>query len=358
MNKYNLLYIERIRRIYFLIALILTALIAGCITIPSQEFVIYQNNFNNAKSLIQEIILGAKVAAEAVAQHPDNPNGLNVRQKNLNERNAALDARLAAVELIDEYNVALVSLASGADPSAVKGNLNNIVDGLGAFDTSAITNITATITPLVGVISQAVSIIDDLIKQEKFKEAVEKAQKPIVSIIKILIDDADSIHEIEAQLISLRQDVEFDRLTALKKRFLQLANIYKATKEVTKLVSEFNELTRSLKIQDELLVKDLQVEHTPGKKASVPKLAELETMHTLVEQMHDHVEKINAFTDQVLAHKTVIEEYKKVLRATSNAFLKLNTAVRTNQQAGTSKFLANMLTLRKAVMEYQEAKQQ
>jgi len=356
MYKNNLCYVERAHRSYLLTITLLTAFIAACTTIPTQELTTYQNNFSIAKTSVQEMILAAKIAAENVAQHPDNPDGLHVRQKKLGERNTALDARLAAVELIDEYNAALVSLASGVDPAAIEGNLNNIVEGLGAFDAAAFTDIVESVTPLVGAISQAISVIDDLVKQEKFKEAVSAAQEPVIGIITILIDDAGSIHEIEAQLIGFRQEEEYLQLTALRKRLLKSINTYKATDELTKLVKRSNELIKTLKSQDQSLIQDLQVKPTPGQRS--PGLADIETVHTLVDQIGERIKNFNAFNDQILAHETLTEEYRNVLRATSSAFIKLNTAVRTNQRTGTVKFMESMLNLRKAALEYQEAKLQ
>jgi hypothetical protein len=92
--------------------ILLICVLAACVSIPTSEFNGYLNSFNSAKSSAQDFILQAKVAAETVANSSDNRRP-NERVEKLNERRGALDARLAALDLISDFNNILVSLASG-----------------------------------------------------------------------------------------------------------------------------------------------------------------------------------------------------------------------------------------------------
>ena len=328
--------------------------LSACATIPQQEFDVYRSNFNTAKASAQDIILRAKVAAETVAKSPHNPVGPNVRQKKLTERTAALDARLQALELIAEFNEVLVSLTSGARPAAVRGSLEALRDSLSSFGISRIRMLAEKATPLFGVISHAVAVIDDLIRQNKFKEAVDAAQEPIIGIIEILQKDADQIHEIEVQLIMLEQDEVYIQITKLKKRLKSLVDTYKKSNELDKLISEYNNLILQLEKEDQDK-KTLKIEHNPRATAFINPV-EVETMRSLVDQVAQNVKIYKKLGEQVNAHQTVINEYKNLLTGTRDAFINLNTAVRSNYRTATVAYVIYALNLRKAILEYQEAK--
>jgi hypothetical protein len=348
-------------RFYHLLAIaaLLCAVIMlhRCATIPHKEFETYRSNFASAKSAAQDVILTAKIAAEMVAKSSDNPDGPNVRQEKLTDRITALDARLQALELISEYNEVLVDLASGTDPDAVVGNLTTLSNGLNSFGVLGLTKLVEEASPLFGVVSQTVAVIDDLIKKKKFKEAANAAQVPIIAIIEILKEDANSIHEIQAELMFLKQDEEYNAIVSLKKRFNNLANAYLPSDDLDKLIGSFNTVITELKA-DEAIITALNITHTPATGGEVvhATTADLETMKNLVDQIEVRISAYNNYEDQVLAHQTLINEYKNVLTATANSFISLNTAVLSNQRAATMAFLSNALALRKAIIEYQEVK--
>lgn len=349
-------------RFYDLLAiatlLCVVIILCGCATIPHKEFETYRSNFASAKSAAQDVILSAKIAAEIVAKSGDNRDGPNVRQEKLTDRITALDARLQALELISQYNEVLVDLASGTDPEAVVGNLTTLSSGLSSFGVSGLTKLVEEATPLFGVVSQTVAVIDDLIKKKKFKEAANAAQTPIIAIIEILQEDANSIHEIQEQLILLRQDKEYSAIVSLKKRLNNLANAYPQSDALNELIDSFNRRVITDLKDDQAIIDDLNITHTPatGGAAAPANTADLETMKTLVDQIEVGISAHNNYEDQVSAHHRLINEYKKVLTATANSFISLNTAVLSNQRAATTAFLANALNLRKAIIEYQEVK--
>src|ERR1039457_1824481 len=104
----------RIKAVRIFGTLALLAMLVSCAGVPKQELDSYVSSFNTAKTTTQDIILKAKNSAEKAN------DGSNGGKQQLAQRTKALDARLAAVDLIDKYNSILVKLASGSDPAAVK----------------------------------------------------------------------------------------------------------------------------------------------------------------------------------------------------------------------------------------------
>jgi hypothetical protein len=262
---------------------------------------------------------------------------------------------LKALELIAQYNGVLVSLASGTNPAAIETELTALGNSLSSFEFSSLTKLVEKASPIFGVVSQAVAMIDDLIKKEKFKEAVTAAQKPILGILRILREDSVNIRDIEEQLIKLEQDVEYHQITSLVKRLRSMANKYTQSNELDRLLSQHNESIEQLKEDDRDIINALKITHKPtGNPANA---IEFETMKILVDQIAERTSSYNTFADQVEALHTLMEEYNDILTATQSSFVILNTGVHEAQQAATTAFLADALNLRKAIIEYREAKQ-
>lgn len=335
--------------------LALVVMLASCTQIPQGEFETYRNNFNTARTASEEILLTMKVRAEHIAQHPDNTDGPNVRQEKLKERIEALDARLKAWELIAQYNDVLVRLASGTDPAAIENDLTSLGNNLSTFGISSLTKLVEDVSPVFGIISQAVTMIDDFIKKEKFKDAVTAAQKPILGILDILREDSDDIKEIEEQLIRLKQDDEYFELTSLIVRLRSIANTYKQSKELDDLLSQYNQNIEQLKKRS--VINTLKISHTPADNPADANSIDFETMKILMDQIGERISSYNAFEDQVEALNDVMEEYNVLLTATQSSFVILNTGVHEAQRVATIAFLADTLNLRKAIIEYREAKQ-
>jgi hypothetical protein len=338
-------------------------MLTSCTQIPQGVFETYRNNFNTARNASEEILLTMKVRAEHIAQHPDNPDGPNVRKQKLKERIEALDARLKAWELIAQYNDVLVRLASGTDPAAIENDLTSLGNNLNTFGISSLTKLVEDVSPVFSIISQAAAMIDDFIKKEKFKEAVTAAQEPILGILNILREDSDDISLIEEQLIMLKQDEEYNELVRLVKRLRLMANTYAQSEELDDLLSQHNESIKQL--NDESIIETLKISHTPAGStananaddANVANANDIETMKILVDQIGERISSFNAFADQVENLNAVMKEYNILLTATQSSFVILNTGVHEAQRVATITFLADTLNLRKAIIEYREAKQ-
>ncbi len=309
----------------------------------------YRSNFNTARTASEEILITMKVRANQVAEHPDNPDGPNVRRQKLEERIAALDARLRAWELIAQYNDVLVSLASGTDPAAIENDLTSLANNLSTFGISSLTKLVEGASPVFGVISEAAAMIDDFIKKEKFKEAVTAAQKPILGIIDILREDSDDIIVIEEQLIMLKQDNEYMELARFVRRLRSMVNAYAQSEELDKLISQYNESIEQLKEDDRDIINELKISHRPFDNLADANAIDFETMKILVDQIDERISSYNALSDQVEALNALMKEYNELITATQNSFISFNTAAR-------NAFLSDVLNLRKALIKYRETK--
>ncbi len=136
----------------YLIVLPFLMLLTACSGVPKQEFSNYVTNFNSAKSTTQDIILGVWVTEES------KYDGSHEQQAKLEQKLKALNARLAALELISKYNDIQVRLASGTDPAAVQNNLVNLSEGLSSFGSNSLSSLVKSAAPYGQLIASAETI--------------------------------------------------------------------------------------------------------------------------------------------------------------------------------------------------------
>ena len=333
-------------------ALVLVILmVSGCASIPTSEFNGYLSSFNVAKTSSQDLLLNAKLAAEFIANAPNNPDRPTDRVNKLGERRAALDARLAALELISDYNSALCSLASGADPKSVQGQIEGLRDGLSSFGFTKLTALVGKASPYTALIAEAVSLIDDLIKKQKFKQAIQAGEKPILGILEILQEDADSIHEIQSQLILLKRDIEETKLAKLRPRIAHLLNGYQSSVDLDRAVARYNDVVA--KLGDSPLA-SIKLSNPSGQTSATP--GELVVVQTLVDEASNAVEGYNQHNDEVAAHQKVVTEYKKMLATLGSSFKTIGAAIKSNQRAAIVGFVQQALQFRQSILELQHAK--
>lgn len=325
----------------------------GCVPIPKADFDAYLTNFTVAKTAAEDIILSAKVAAQAAAQDPAADASIEARLETLDKRQKAFDARLTALEVIAQYNQVLVKLAAGEDPATVKPGIENLAKDLGSFGITQLSNlISGSGVPYVGMVTQAVAQIDDLIKKHKFVDAVEAAQKPVVAILGILRKDADDIGTILTNRLEMKRDPWFDQITELGIRFEALAKRFKKTKAIDELFAKHAEVRKQLKRRESVRV----LVHAPDPDAKEADIEGPELMKVLIDQVKVGTAAYNETAGQIEAQKKVIEEYKNVLAATEVAFIGLNNRLHSNQRTATVAFLGQALKLRQAYLELKEAR--
>jgi hypothetical protein len=330
-----------------LFALLICSYLISCSSIPKQELGAYSENFTLAKTTTQDIILLVKIIAES-----ETPVG-HESEVLLEEKINSLNARIEALELISIYNDILVSLASGTDPSAVYGSFTRLSTGLTSFGSSKINSLVESVLPYGELFSQAVSLIDNAIKAEKFKEAVDAAHKPILGIIDILIDDADDLFEIQYQTVSRNLDIERDKIIEARFDFQELVNSFKASEDVEQLLFEFNGVMQLMNTSSNELPEPV-VSSSEGNTEVTT--TDLNIMKLSIDELFTSVQNYNSTVDQLKAMDEVKEQYKIILQTTSESFENLHLAIQQDQYLLPIDITIEVLNLRKAYLKLQEAK--
>ncbi len=323
-------------------------LLTACSGVPKQEFSNYVTNFNSAKSTTRDIILGVWVTEES------KYDGSHKQQEKLEQKLKALNARLEALELIGKYNNILVGLASGTDPAAVQSNLMNLSDGLSSFGLKSLSSLVTSAAPYGELIASAVSLIDNAIKANEFKNAVQAAHRPIMGIIDILQQDADDLFEIQIQYISDILDPEQDQINHLRFDYQDFVNTLDSSEDVNTEIDSYNENLLNMNVKSNEMPDTII--HLPNSSHAAD-LSDYSILKLLSNQNTEHINKYNNIIDQINAIITVKVEYKKVLNSTAQAFNNLNFAVQHEQYVLQTDFVIDVLDLRKAYLKLQEAKQ-
>lgn len=323
-------------------------LLTACSGVPKQEFSNYITNFNSAKSTTRDIILGVWVTEES------KYDGSHGQQAKLEQKLKALDARLAALELIGKYNNILVGLASGTHPAAVQSNLMNLSDGLSSFGSTSLSSFVMSAAPYAELIASAVSLIDNAIKANEFRNAVQAAHKPILGIIEILQQDADDLFEIQIQNIGEFLDPERDQIINLRFDYKGFVNTLDASKDVSSEIDSYNKILVMMNVKPDK-IPDLII-HLPD-SSHTANASDLSILKLLSNQTIEHINKYNNIIEQINAIYAVKVEYKNVLKSTAQAFNNLNFAVQHKQYVLQTDFAVDVLDLRKAYLKLQEAKQ-
>lgn len=329
------------------LVLLLFLVLTSCSSIPKQEFGNYLDNFNYVNKTTQEIILVMKIVAESEGQRSRED------EQRLEEKLTALDARLAALNLIDKYNDVLVELASGTDPESVKGSLQSISNGLSYFGVNSLPSLLSNVAPYGEILSQAVALIDNAIKENKFKEAVDAAQKPIQGIIDILKQDADDLFEIQVQILDDKQDLYRDRIIDLRFDFQNFVNTLQNDNNVNNSIKNFNEVIGTIKTSKDKLPDPIN--YSPS-NARLPNSNDYNMLRVISTQVNDNIMEFKKIAAQIEAVEEVKTSYKEALTATSDAFKNLNFAIQNNQLVIPIDFAMYALNLSKAYLKLQEAK--
>jgi hypothetical protein len=322
-------------------------LLTACSGVPKQELSNYVTNFNSAKSTTQDIILGVWVTEES------KYDGSHEQQVKLEQKLKALKARLTALELIGKYNDILVRLASGTDPAAVQNNLMNLSDGLSSFGSNSLSSFVKSAAPYGELIASAVSLIDNAIKANEFRNAVQAAYKPIIGIIEILQQDADDLFEIQIQNISEILDPERDQIINLRFDYKDFVNTLDASEDVNSEIDSYNKTLLMMNVRPDKMPD--QITHSPDSSHSAD-ASDYSILKLLRDQTIEHINRYNKIIEQINAINAVKVEYKKVLKSTSQAFNNLSFAVQHEQYVLQTDFVIDVLNLRKAYLKLQEAK--
>ena len=247
-----------------------------------------------------------------------------------------------------------MGLASGTDPTAVQSNLMNLSDGLSSFGSNSLSSLVTSAAPFGELIVSAVSLIDNAIKANEFRNAVQAAYKPIMGIIEILEQDADDLFEIQIQNISEILDPERDQIVNLRFDYQDFVNTLDTSEDVIIEIESYNKNLLMMNVKPDK--RPDPIDHLPDNSHTAD-ASDYSVLKLLSNQTKEHINRYNNIIEQINAVYDVKIEYKKVLNSTSQAFNNLNFAVQHQQYVLQTDFVIDVLDLRKAYLKLQEAKQ-
>lgn len=324
-------------------------ILAGCV-VPKFALRNYTENFGEVKTTDEQMYLRADVIAENIAERPETEGTTAEKLKSLVTRKEALGVRLAALDLIDQYNHTLTALANGTDAKALQDDLTSLSNGLASFNSMSLIKLIGNTSPYLGIIAQGITAVDNAIQKKKFLKAVTEAQKPLLSILDILIEDVASLENVIVQEIKREQDPHREQVDSAAKRFFKAVKKLKPTDDLESSVARHNDVRRKMNRKEMRLI-----EHQPETIAENPTAADIEALNILTDQTELNVIAYNKMEQRIKAQTELFARYKEALQSTKKAFTDLASEIKTNRFSGVSEFIKQAAELRKAALRVKEA---
>lgn len=325
--------------------------LSGCASVHQGTLNSYTSSFSSVYAQAQDLYLRSEIVAEDIADRPETEGSVTSKLKDLEARKAALRARLGALDIIGRYNTVVSNLADGESPESLKGQMTQLQHGLTSFDVTPITKLVQSAVPFLGVLSQGVTLVEDAIKKNKLREAINQAHKPVSAILDILTEDAASLEDILIPELKRQQDPYRSQVDSLSRRVNARIKELKANAEIDVLLEKANTARRSMNRDG-----DKPIQHRPSATATDPTQSDLDTLVMLIGQLETSALEFNKFETQIRAQYALLNAYKNSLSATKRAFLALANDIEASRIVATHDFIKQTLELRKAVLQLQEAK--
>ncbi len=179
-------------------------LLCGCTTVPTAELGEYRAAFGEARTAGERFVIDYGVISERVdesigAATPADPAarfGFDVGAVERGEGAAdAVGVRLQAWEIVDRYNRALVALAEGRSEEEVRGALDGLVGSLKQFPIGGVAGLGSAVMPYIGLVQEALQIIDREMAARRFNSAVTLVGPKILGFVGLLKADASDFYE-------------------------------------------------------------------------------------------------------------------------------------------------------------------
>lgn len=324
--------------------------LAGCTSVPHKEFGAYQSSFDSVKAGAEDVYLRAGLLAEKKADRPDAGETGSGRRKELDARKEAISARLAALDLIDHYNRVLTGLAAGTSAVEMKGQVTGLSDELSSFNLTQVNRLLQKASPLFDVVTQGAALVEDAMKKARFREAILAAQKPLIGILDILIEDSADLEGIFIAELQLEQDPYRKQCDSAASRFSRRMKGFKRADVVEIALERHNQIRRQWARPK---VQMLSFQENGAAVEATP--ADLEALAALSDQAESNVIEYNKIQDKIVAQRAVFEQYRGALQATKRAFIALPSAVDATRLSATNSFIQQARELRKATLMLQEA---
>lgn len=331
-------------------------LLVSCQTIPTQEFDAYLAHFQTAKTATEDVILKARIRAKTIADDPRNRDITSVRAKQLKNRQAALQARLEALSVIDSYNRVLTGLASGRPPEDIASDMVSFSDGLSEFNVDGISDLVDAGSPYLGLISEAISLIDGYILAKQFGKVAAAGEKPVLGIVQVLVDDADNLVSIESQWIKLNYtDPHRKQINDIRKQIQRLALTIEANKGVDRVIVVTNAHLQRYRIDAAKKPPVIDNDVDPSQKPVAARASDIEVLKLLAARLGESVDEFNAGLDRIDAYEAMIVEYQGVLGSTSKSLVSLNRMIATGRPAAGVDLVTSVYRLRESYLALEEA---
>lgn len=325
--------------------------LAGCAGVPRAELGAYQNSFDGVTTAAEDLYLRAGLLAEKKADSKDSSASMAERRRELDARKSALAARLAALDLVERYNRMLTALASGTKPEDLKNQANALGDELSAFNLTEVNSLLARASPMLGVLAQGTALVEDAVKKKKFRQAVIEAQKPLLGILDVLIEDSKDLEELFVSELKLSQDVYRKQSDSAGSRF------HRRIKGLKQADSVMGAMARHNGIRQQWTRDNVQlISYKEPAAAAEPTAGDLEELASISDQAETSILEYNKLEERVLAQRAVFDQYRKALHSTKKAFAALPSAVEGTRAVATRNFVQQARELRKATLMLQEAR--
>lgn len=300
------------------------------------EFDVYLEQFEAVREEGADIYIRASGVAEELGG------------QKLGERKAAMNARLEALRIIDQYNRLLISMARGEDPKALKSGMKTIGGKLASYRPSAQSTFAfASAVPYVGVLVSGAGYVQEALAKRKFVKAVREAQKPIEAILDILILDAEPLETLLVQQVEKEQDSPRAGVDSLGGRFYRKLQALRATPDVVELVNAQNALRESAGFS--------KIPYQFAESSRAPKAADLEYLNLLKDQTALNLEAYKRCAERITAEQTLFKRYRAALSAAKGALAALNRDSEEEQAAATGKFNEEAMGVRQEAVKIREA---
>ncbi|HTT40965.1 MAG TPA: hypothetical protein VMH32_25185 [Burkholderiales bacterium] len=336
-------------------AVFLAALLgAGCTTVPQQEFKSYTEAFAEVKSTTEQLLVEydaarqaedaykqAKTAAEKAAEEakkgtkqapallPPFPPSVTLTLATESRRPPdPVGARRQALEVVADFNTALVSLAEGKKPEQVKSSIDSLTGGLSNVAKLAGTSLPI---PFAGEISTLLSTVitklDEARNRQQFVAALKEAEPIIRGILRLFAEDAQDIYQIRAGQATRAWTSHQDAVIKLVKQMRDIAKeCDRPTVDQAKKLDALEKEVRALLDRAGLKDNSEKLPTTDGAHQQFDELALSQLQQTLV-QAQGEADKYEAVIKAQTALLALVVSYGRMLAQTDATLIAVRKAL-------------------------------
>jgi len=327
---------------------------AGCTTVPQREFKSYTEAFAEVKSATEQLLVEygaaqqaedayrqAKAAAEKAAEEakkgtkqapallPPFPPAVTLTFATESRRSTDhVGARRQALEVVSDFNTALVTLAEGKNPEEVKSSIDSLSGGLSNVAKLAGSSLPI---PFAGEISTLLSTVitklDEANNRQQFVAALKEAEPIIRGILRLFAEDAQDIYQIRAGQATRAWTSHQDGVIKLVKQMRDIAKeCDRPTADQAKKLDALEKDVRALLDRAGLKDNSEKLPTTEGAHQPFDELAVSQLQQTLV-QAQAEADKYEAVIKAQTALLALVVSYGRMLAQTDATLVAVRKAL-------------------------------